>query len=476
MRPNPYITRAILLGTALTVSSCMMGPDFKPVDMPMPTAFRGAGTSTESIADLPWWKVFKNKDLQDLLTDTYNNSRDLKATMARVEKARQYITVTEAPLFPWASYGGSISKGANYTNGTVIQTTGNTLAPGTIDGGISWELDIWGKTRRMTEAARADYLASEEGQRALMLSLLRQVADSYLQLLQLDEQLAIVQKSVESYSESLRLFDEQLQGEVGDRLQVASAKAALASSQAQIPAIQAQIANLENAVSALAGRTPGPIRRSGSTRDISYNIKVPAGIPAYILARRPDVRQSEYQLRAANADVGVAIADYFPTISLTAAGGLASNDLRRVQGRRSGWGIGANLTGPLFQAGRLTASEKAAKAEFLGAKNDYEQTVLNALAEVSSTLIQRSKLRSITAIQSEAVEAYQTAVKLSFERYRTGLSNYIEVLYAQQNLYPAQIQLSLYYYQHASTLVSLYTALGGGWNMSHQAIMDGPKR
>lgn len=145
-----------------------------------------------------------------------------------------------------------------------------------------------------------------------------------------------------------------------------------------------------------------------------------------------------------------------------------------MQGRRGGWGLGANLTGPLFQAGKLTASEKAAKAEFLAARNDYEQTVLNALAEVSSTLIQRDKLRSITATQSEAVEAYHTAVKLSFERYRTGLSNYIEVLYAQQNLYPAQIQLSQYYYQHASTLVSLYTALGGGWNMSHKAIMDGP--
>ncbi|MFR6355128.1 TolC family protein, partial [Akkermansia sp.] len=308
MRPNQYITRLILLGTAVTASSCMMGPDFKPVDMPMPAAFRGAGASTESIADLPWWKVFKNKDLQDLLTDTYNNNRDLKAAMARVEKARQYITVTEAPLFPWADYAGGLSKGANYTSGNIVQTTGTTLTPGMIDGGISWELDIWGKTRRLTEAARADYLASEEGQRALMLSLLRQVADSYLQLLQLDEQLAIVQKSVESYSECLRLFDEQLEGQVGDKLQVSSAKAALASSQAQIPAIEAQIANLENAVSALAGRAPGHIRRSGSLRDISYNIKVPAGIPAYILSRRPDVRQSEYQLRAANADVGAAIA------------------------------------------------------------------------------------------------------------------------------------------------------------------------
>ncbi len=171
----------------------------------------------------------------------------------------------------------------------------------------------------------------------------------------------------------------------------------------------------------------------------------------------------------------MAIASYFPSISLTASGGIASNDLSNVVGKRGGWGIGANLTGPLFQAGQLTANEKAAKAGFLAAKAEYEQTELNALAEVSSTLNQRSKLRDITGTQAKAVEAYQTAVKLSFERYKTGISNYIEVLYAQQNLYPAQIQLAQYYYQQASTLVSLYTALGGGWNMSHQQIIDGPK-
>ncbi len=476
MRINSTIKRAILLSTtAFAVSSCMMGPDFKPVELPMPPAFRGAGTSTESLADLPWWKVFKNKDLQNLLTETYNNNRDLKATMARVEQARQYITVTEAPLFPWAGYGGSLAKGSNYTGAGISQTGGMTSTPGSISGSISWELDIWGKTRRMTEAARADYLASEEGQRALMLSLLRQVAYAYQQLLQLDDQLMMQKDAQSSYSECLTLFQEQLQGEVGDKLQVASAQAALSSTQAQIPAIQAQIVNLENAISVLAGRTPGKIKRSGSLKDLAYNIKVPVGVPSHILSRRPDVRRKEQELRAANAEVGVAIANYFPSISLTASGGMASSDLSKVAGERSGWGIGANLTGPLFRAGMLSASEKAAKAGFMAAKHEYEQTVLNALAEVSSTLNQRTKLKNITATQAKAVEAYQTAVKLSFERYKTGISNYIEVLYAQQNLYPAQSQLTNYYYQHASTLVSLYTALGGGWNMSHAQIIAGPK-
>lgn len=476
MKLKSLLNGTITFGTACLLASCVMGPDFKPVEMPMPAAFRGASASQESLADLPWWKVFKNKDLQNLLKETYENNHDLKAIMARVEQARQYITITEAPLFPWAGYGANVSKGSNYTGGNIAQTSGTTLTPGSLAGNISWELDLWGKTRRMTEAAEADYLASEEGMRALMLSLMKQVADSYLKLLQLDEQLAILHRSVDSYSECLRLFEEQLEGEVGDQLQVSSAKAALASSQAQIPSIQAQIVNLENAICALVGRTPGPIKRSGTLQEIATGINVPAGLPAYIINRRPDIRQSEYKLRAANAEIGVAIANYFPSISLTAAGGIASSDLSNIGGRRGGWGIGANLSGPLFRAGSLSASEKAAKAGFLAAKHDYEQTVLNALAEISSTLTQRENLRVITKTQAEAVQANDTAVKIAFERFRTGLSNYIEVLYAQQNLYPAQIQLSQYNYQQATSLVSLYTALGGGWKMSHSEFSAGPKK
>ncbi len=470
------ITRFAVISVAMSLSSCMLGPDFKSVDMPMPSAFRGASATTESLADLPWWKVFKNRDLQNLLTETYNNNRNLLATIARVEQARHQITIDQAPMFPWINFGGNASKGKNYNSGNMYPSGNTTNSPAGGQATVSWELDIWGKTRRMTESARAEYFASEEGQRNLMLSLLKQVADSYLQLLELDEQVQITKASIASYSESLRLFNEQLLGGVGDKLQIASAEAALAASQAQLPALESQIASLENSISVLAGRAPGPVKRSGSLREIAFSVKVPTGLPAYILCRRPDIRQSEQKLRSANAQIGVAIANYFPSISLTGAGGGVSADLSKLSNNsfKSGWGVTGNLTGPIFQAGKLVATERAAREAFNAAKNDYEQTVLSALSEVSTTLIQRDKLRSITSSQERAVQAYQTAVNLSLEKYKEGLSTYIDVLYAQQNLFPAQNKLATYYYQQASTLVVLYTALGGGWNMSAKQMSAGP--
>lgn len=449
----------------------MFGPRYDRPDMEVPAAFRGASANDVSVADLPWWKVFKNPDLQSLLSDTYSHNRDLKAMMASVEQARQYVTVAQAPLFPWANYGGSVSKGANSAAGNLTSNGGRTLEPGAIQAGASWELDLWGKTRRQTEAAVADYLASEEGQRNLMLSLLSQIANGYLQLLQLDEQLSITKNSVESYKKSHRMFTQQMEGQIGDKLQVASAEAALAASQAQIPMIEAQISSLENTLSVLAGRTPGPVKRSGSLRQLGDTVRIPSGVPAQILNRRPDIRQKEQLLRSANAKIGVAIANYFPSISLTAEGGFVTSDLRNVVGKSSGWGVNANMTGPLFQAGSLRASERIAKEAFINAKNSYEQTVLSALAEVSSTLIQRTKLTSVTTHQEQAVNAYMTAMNASWERFETGLSDYFEVLYAQQNLFPAQIALSQYRYQYALSIVQLYTALGGGWNLSTKQML-----
>lgn len=470
-------TKNLLLNGALTLAvmglgACKMGPNYSREEMPLPTAFRGGSASQESIADLPWWKVLRNNDLQALLTETYQNNKDLGSMMARVEKARQYVTIAHAPMFPWVGYNGYASKGANNMSGNTVAMGGTTTSPGAVAGSVSWEMDIWGKTRRQTESAEAEYFASQEGERSLMLSLLRQVADGYLRLLQLDEKLSILQESVQSYAESLHLFETQMTGGIGDILQVSSAKAALASSHAQIPAVEMEIASLENTLSVLAGRAPGKIRRSGNLSKVS-SIKVPSGIPAYILARRPDVRQSEQLLRSANAQIGVAITNYFPSISLTSSAGLVSADLTQAQTHGNSWGVGANFTGPLFQAGSLRASEKAARASFLDAKNIYEKTVLGALSEVSTALIQRSKCVSMLEQQVQAVAAYRAAVTASFDRYKQGVSNYIDVLYALQNLFPALVQLSEYRYQYATTIPTLYAALGGGWNMGNPQMKSG---
>lgn len=460
-------TILILAGTLALATGCKLGPNWNPPAMEVPAAFRGNSVGGGTMADTPWQSVIKDQNLISLLQDVFNNNRSLEAIQHNVNAARQYVTIARAPMFPWFGYGASASKGMNSQGGAnVAQTGGITSAPGSIAASASWELDVWGKTSREVESAEASAEYAQEQLHALRSSLLRQVATGYLQLLMLDEQLRITRESAESYRDSLKLFTDQFGTGIADGLQVASAKAALASAEAEIPALEMQIASMENTLSSLAGRMPGKIARSGTLQQFVSRSKVSAGIPADVIARRPDIRAAEQNLRAANADVGVAIASYFPSISITGTAGYASADLRKTMSgyaHKSGWGIGASLTGPLFQAGQLRANELAKKESFLAAKADYEDAVIGALAEISTTLIEREKLREVIVKQEESVAAYEESVKLAKQRFKEGLSAYFEVLDNQLRLFPAQKQLVSYRYQYASCIPTLYTQLGGGW-------------
>lgn len=457
--------RALLLslaGVAGLAASCTFGPIWSTPEMPVPAEFRGNGLAGSTMADLPWQQVLQDENLQKLLDDVFANNRSLEAMMHNVDSARRYITVARAPMFPSVGYLAQASKGAS--NPATISTASETRIPGAAGLSASWELDIWGKTRKGVESAEAQALAAEEGLNNLRISLMKQVASGYLRLIMLDEQLKIANDAVASYRESLKLFENQLEGGVADRLQTASAQAALSAAEAQIPNLQMQIAEMENTLSVLAGRAPGAIARGGNMMAFANASGVAAGIPADVIARRPDIRAAEQKLRSANAQIGVAIASYFPSISLTGLAGIATPDLRHgLNGSEDGWGIGANLTGPIFNAGSLRANEEMKRDAFLAAKADYEQAVLSALSEISTTLVQRSKLREIMKKQEQAVAAYQESVKLSKARYAQGLASYYEVLTAQQGLFPAQTQLASYRYQYAACVPTLYTQLGGGW-------------
>lgn len=456
-----------LAATGLLLSSCSLGPVWNGApEMPVPTEFRGACITESNLSDLAWQEVLRDPQLQNLLNDVMNNNGSLEAMQHNVESARHYVTMAAAPIFPWFNYGANTTKGANSSGAAAIaQMGGATTNPGSMALNASWEPDIWGKTRKGIEAAKASADAAEASYGAMRISMMRQAACGYLQLIMLDEQLKIAKDSVESYRESLDLFRAQQDGGLGTGLQTAAAQAALAAAEAQVPNIESQIAALENTLSALAGRHPGHIERSGSMKSFARASKVPAGIPAQVLARRPDIRAKEHALRAANAEVGVAIASYFPSFSLTGVAGYASMDLRHhtMMGKHSGWGIGANLAGPLFHAGQLRANELMKRDAFLAAKAEYEQSVLDALAEVSTTLIQREKLRDIMTKQEEAVASYQQNLELARARYREGVANYYEVLDAQKGLFPAETQLAAYRYQYAACIPTLYTQLGGGW-------------
>ena len=461
----------VLALAALCTTACSFGPIWNKPDMNVPAVFRGKTVGKGCMADLPWQTVLRDARLASLLNDVFTSNRDLRALWHNVDAARQYVTVARAPLFPWLGYGASTSKGMNTQGGAgIAQTGGVTTNPGSASLSASWELDLWGKTRRSVESAQAGANAAMENFNNLRISLLRQVACGYLQLLMLDEQLRITRASVESYRESLQLFQNQLEAGIASKLQTASAQAALSAAEAEIPALEMQIAELENTLSVLAGRMPGHIARGGSLSSFAAASRVAAGIPADVLARRPDIRAKEEELRAANADIGVAIASYFPSISLTSAGGYASADLRHsIFSHRTGWGIGANLTGPLFRGGQLRANTRAKRDAFLAAKASYEQTVLAAMAEISTTLIQREKLVQVMRRQEAAVEAYRESVQLSMARYKTGESAYYEVLQAQLLLFPAQKQLAAYRYQYAACIPTLYTQLGGGWQQAGSA-------
>ncbi len=426
--------------------------------MQVPVAFRGQPTSQKSIADLPWWKLVKSGNLRRLLVSTYQNNRELRATVKNVDSAAQYVKAIAAPIFPFLDYGVATSRG---------NTSGSAKAASSLLTSASWEPDIWGKTRRSIEVAQADYVNADELMRSLQLSLLRQVSTSYLQLLMLDDQLRINREAVVSYRKSLDLFKVRFDAGVGDKLQVESANAALAAAEAQIPDIEAQIVALENTISVLAGRMPGRISRSGdSLSNYVRASQVPAGVPASVLAHRPDIRAAESKIRAANANL-------FPSINLTASYGLASSQLLSLGKTSDSWNFGANLTGPLFRAGVLTSGKKIAYNNLEAAVASYEQSVISAMAEISTTLNQRSKLKQIISKQEQAVTAYRQSLETSIQRYQNGLANYYEVLQAQQLLFPAEKQLASYRYQYAATLPTLYTQLGGGWKNTHAEVRSG---
>jgi len=460
---------AFVLGSAVVglLPSCNFGPKYSDPELNLPPAFRATSSKSEkSLADLPWWKVYPFKELRGYIEEGLNNNRNVAVAAARVEQARQQITIARAPMLPWAGYGSSVVRGKN----NPIYNNGATSTLSTFSANISWELDLWGKIRKQSESANALYFATAEAQRGVMLSLVSEIATTYFQLLQLDHNKQITNKTVESFNESLTLFKKQLEGGVGDQLQVDSALGALEAAKAQIPLIESQILALENKMCTLLGRYPGAIKRSGSLTDARLvNISVPAGLPASLLSRRPDIRQQEQLLRSANAEIGVAIANYFPSVSLSGSAGKSASNLGASLSnpRTNSWSLGADLTGPIFRGGQLVAGSNIAKQEFLAAKKSYEQSVINAMAEVSTILYNRQKLSQVRANQEGSVEAYKQAVATSTKRFETGLSSYYEVLTAQLNLYPQELNLSNTYYQHALTLVNLYTALGGGWNLSN---------
>jgi len=449
---------------AMIFAGCAIGPNYKRPVIDSPAAFRSEIQITNSpYSDLTWWDVYRDDTLQGLIREALTNNYDLRIAMARVEQARALAMQARSQFVPSVTYNGTVSRGRNDVFGSGFPNNGGTVNSAVATLNAFWEVDLWGRVRRLNESARAQFLASEESRRGVRLTLLSDVATTYFQLVELDQELEIASRTTNSFGESLRIFSMRLNGGTASALESARAEAALEDAAAAVPAIRERISVAENQLCVLLGRNPGPIERAAPllTQELP---DVPPGLPSGLLERSPDIRQAEQLLRSSNAQVGESLAEFFPKIGLTALMGKVSPELSGFTlGTANAWGIAAEGTGPLFEGGRLVGQYKQSKAARSEFELQYRQTVLNAFREVSDALVSREKLVEVRQHQAHEVTALESAVKLSTERYVAGKADYYEVLEAQQQLFPAELNLARTERDQLLAVVTLYKTLGGGW-------------
>jgi outer membrane protein, multidrug efflux system len=463
--------RASRIGNSLGISAlllallagCAVGPNYKRPGANVPPAFRGAAAQTNSLAELPWWEVFGDPDLQRLIATALTNNFDVRIAAARIEQAQAVWAENRAGLLPQLNYGGSIGRGKNAAGSNPV-FTGRSADTFAVAANAAWEVDLWGRIRRLSEAARAEFFASREARRDLQLSLISQVGQAYFRLLALDQQLEIARRSTNSFHESLRIFSQRLQEGVVSKLETSAAEAALASAAATVPELERQVFIQENLVNVLAGRNPGPVPRNHKLLEQKLPPAIPPGLPSDLLRRRSDIAQAEELFRAANAQVGVAVADFFPKLSLSGMLGQVSPELSLfTSGAANAWSVGADAAGPIFQGGRLRAQYRQALAAREEARLRYQSTVLNSLQEVSNALISAQKLAEARVQQERAVNAFQVAVQVATQRYVAGRAGYFELLQEQQQLFPSENNLVQTELNQYLAIVQLYRALGGGF-------------
>ena len=453
----PALVLALLAG-------CAVGPDYKRPPVSAPPLFRGDTSGrTNSFGDMPWWEMFKDDTLQALIRTALTNNYDVRIAAARVEQARALVEVSRSGYFPQLTYQGAYGLGKNVQEGTAFPNAGKNHWYEAL-GNASWEIDLWGRIRRLSEAARAQYLATEEARTNVMISLISMVASDYFQLLALDQELRIARDTTNSFEQSLKLFTQRLQGGVASKLETSAAEAEEAAAAATIPELERQIVAQENELRVLLGMNPGPVLRRKKLLEELLPPDVPPGLPSTLLERRPDIRQAEEAVRSANAQVGVAAANFYPQISLTGLFGRVSAESSAfTAGGASAWSGAANVVGPIFEAGLLKGELKQARAAWREATLQYQSAVLNAFSEVSDALVAREQLQQERVAQTRAVAAYEEAVRVAGERYHAGHANYYELLQEQQLLFPAEDALTQVELNQLLAIVQLYRALGGGW-------------
>jgi len=453
-------------------ASCTLGPNYRRPTVGMPPAYRdttaaAAQPGSGSLADVQWFDLFKDDTLVQLVRTALAQNFDLQIAAERVLQARERFHIVRADQFPVVvgSAGASQNRVSEIGARPLPPGFGPDISDVQAGFGIAWELDVWGRLRRLNEAARAQYLATEEARRGVVITLIADVTDAYFALQTLDRQLAIAGATRDVAVNGLRLTELRRDRGVATRLDVRQAEQLLYTATAQIASVQRDIAQTEDALSLLLGQAPGDVARGGgAVQTLDAAPLVPPGLPSSLLERRPDIRQAEQVLVAANAQIGVAKADYFPRIGLTGVLGVESRDLAELlTAPARTWSVGAAAVAPIFNAGRTRANVRFSESVERELVVSYQRTIYRALREVSDALAGYHKTGEQRAQQEQLVAALRDAAQLSTDRYQGGLDSYLQVLDAQRSLFRSELDLAALQRQELTAIVELYRALGGGW-------------
>jgi len=471
--PNGLIVRnsvpTLVLVTLL--SACMVGPDYRRPAVDAPKAWRFGVAEAHQISNVVWWDQFHDPALSSLVRAALKNNLDLGIAAANVDQAAAQYGITHSAQFPQVNAGATASR-QRFSQNTVLGSPegGHPFNDYGVNLSASFELDVWGKLRRATESARASLLASEEGRRTVVLTVVSMVADGYIQLRALDRQLEIAQHTAQTLGEAARLQRVRFVEGAVPESDYRQAESQYEAAAAQVPELERQIARQENFISVLLGANPGPIQR-GRTIDELLFPEVPGALPASLLERRPDIVQAEQNLIAANANIGVAKAAYFPDINLTAALGLESAQLSDLfKGPSKAWSFGGSLTQPIFDAGRIRSQVAQAQAIERQALYSYQKSIISAFQDVEDALVDRTKFSQARVEQAKNVAALQRFRDLAALRYKEGATIYLEVASAEQSLLNAQLSLVSTQSQLFQSYANLYRAMGGGWVADAQKL------
>ncbi len=459
----PFLAAIVASGL---VAACKVGPNYHRPVVQTPTAFRDLSENTQvqaqaaSYADLPWWQVFQDPQLQELVRTALKQNYDLQLAAERINAARAQVAVTRSALFPQVQGNGDFSGGKEHN----FQTKTNFL---TLTADAAFQLDFFGRLRRATEASRAELLATEDARQTVILTLVSDVASDYFALLQLDLQLQITRETVKTQEDSVKLTNLRVEHGVATKLDVLQAQQVLDSANAQIPDLERRIAQEENAISILLGNYPQAVPRGRPLVEQPLPPEVPPGLPSTLIERRPDIREAEQVLVAANAEIGVAKAQFFPQISLNGSGGESfgrSSAFSSLMSSQVGiWSYGAQVSQPVFTGGALRGNLRFAKSQQQQALISYRQTIQRAFGDVSDALIGYEKFHQVRVRQEDTVKDLQESVRLSNLRYKGGTTTYLEVLDGQRSLFSAELTLAEARGTEYQSLVQLYRTLGGGW-------------